>query len=205
MNLTVKGKNIDVGDSLRSHIAENLERMFEKYFSNPIEASVTLSKQSHIFTAQLSVHVGRGILLQSEAGADQAYAAYDLAAEHMAKRLRRYKRRLRDHHRDTADSYRAAQFILAAEMGVEEAEHGAANGDASPAIIAEMQTDIPTLTVGEAVMRMDLSDTKAMMFHNRAHGGLNMVYRRNDGNIGWVDPQLKDSARVQSSGSAASL
>ena len=75
MNLTVKGKNIDVGDSLRSHIAENLERMFEKYFSNPIEASVTLSKQAHIFTAQLSVHVGRGILLQSEAGADQAYAA----------------------------------------------------------------------------------------------------------------------------------
>lgn len=205
MNLTVKGKNIDVGDSLRSHIAENLERMFDKYFSNPIEASVTLSKQSHIFTAQLSVHVGRGILLQSEAGADQAYAAYDLAAEHMAKRLRRYKRRLRDHHRDVADSYRAAQFILAPESGDEEIEHAVINGDASPAIIAEMQTDIPTLTVGEAVMRLDLSDTKAMMFHNRAHGGLNMVYRRNDGNIGWVDPELKESAKAASLGAAASL
>lgn len=205
MNLTVKGKNIDVGESLRGHIAENLGRMFEKYFSNPIEASVTLSKQAHIFTAQLSVHVGRGILLQSEAGADQAYAAYDLAAEHMAKRLRRYKRRLRDHHREASESYQAAQFILAPEMGEEEPDHGAVNGDASPAIIAEMQTDIPTLTVGEAVMRLDLSDTKAMMFHNRAHGGLNMVYRRNDGNIGWVDPQLKESAMAGSAGSAARI
>lgn len=204
MNLTVKGKNIDVGDSLRGHVAENIERMFSKYFSNPIEASVTLSKQAHIFTAQLSVHVGRGILLQSEAGADQAYAAYDLAAEHMAKRLRRYKRRLRDHHRDTADSYRAAQFILAPEGGDDDIDRDVENGDASPAIIAEMQTDIPTLTVSEAVMRLDLSDSRAMMFHNRAHGGLNMVYRRNDGNIGWVDPELKEPAAVRPLGAAVS-
>ena len=99
MNLTVKGKNLDVGDALRSYIGDSLDGIFSKYFSHAIEATVTLSKQVHLFTAQLSVHVGRGILLQSEAEAEQAYGAYDKAAEHLATRLRRYKRRLRDHHR----------------------------------------------------------------------------------------------------------
>jgi hypothetical protein len=102
--------------------------------------------------------------------------------------MRRYKRRLRDHHRAETQSFRAAQYILAPEAG-EEVEP-VVNGNEAPAVIAEMQTEIPTLTVGEAVMRLDLSDLKAMMFLNRAHGGLNMVYRRNDGNIGWVDPRL---------------
>ncbi len=188
MNLTVKGKNIDVGEALRTHVAQALDHGIAKYFGNPIEATVTFSKQSHLFSTDLSVHVGRGILVQAEASADQAYAAFDLAMDHLAKRMRRYKRRLRDHHRTETQSFRASQYILAPES--EEAEAAVANGSEAPAVIAEMQTEIPTLTVGEAVMRLDLSDLKAMMFTNRAHGGLNMVYRRNDGNIGWVDPRL---------------
>jgi ribosomal subunit interface protein len=187
MNLTVKGKNIDVGDALRTHVAQSLDHGIAKYFGNPIEATVTFSKQSHLFSADLSVHIGRGILVQAEASADQAYAAFDLAMDHLTKRMRRYKRRLRDHHRSETQSFRAAQYILAPEEAEEES---AVNGNEAPAVIAEMQTEIPTLTVGEAVMRLDLSDLKAMMFTNRAHGGLNMVYRRNDGNIGWVDPRL---------------
>jgi len=190
MNLTVKGKNIDVGDALKRHIANSLETLFGKYFGDAIEASVTISKQGHLFEVSTSVHVGRGILLQSEAVADQAYGAFDLAAEHLAKRLRRYKRRLRDHRRQTTQSFRAQQYILAAESEDGAEEHVEASDGKAPAIIAEMQTEIPTLTVGEAVMRMDLSDLKAMMFVNSAHGGLNMVYRRNDGNVGWVDPRL---------------
>jgi ribosomal subunit interface protein len=189
MNLTVKGKNIDVGEALRIHVAQSLDHGIAKYFGNPIEATVIFSKQSHLFSADISVHIGRGILVQAEAGADQAYAAFELAMDHLAKRMRRYKRRLRDHHRAETQSFRAAQYILAPE-GEEEVELPAANGTEAPAVIAEMQTEIPTLTVGEAVMRLDLSDVKAMMFTNRAHGGLNMVYRRNDGNIGWVDPRL---------------
>ncbi len=198
MNLTVKGKNLDVGDALRSHIAESLEAIFGKYFGNPIEATVALSKQVHLFSAQISVHVGRGILLQSEAAADQPYVAYDKAADHIAKRLRRYKRRLRDHHRATTDSQRAAQYVLEAN-GYDEThgeEHEPAI-DTAPVIIAEMQTNIPSLTVSEAVMRLDLSDQKAMMFLNRAHGGLNMIYRRNDGHIGWVDPRMQAEASAQ--------
>jgi ribosomal subunit interface protein len=190
MNLTVKGKNIDVGDALRSHIGDSLDSIFGKYLSNPIEATVTLSKQVHLFSAQISVHIGRGILVQSEAQADQAYTAYDQAADHLTARLRRYKQRLRDHHRADIETQRAAQYVLATgdsdESGVEEPA-----ADSAPVIIAEMQTDIPSLTVSEAVMRLDLSNQKAMMFLNRAHGGLNMIYRREDGHIGWVDPSMK--------------
>ena len=187
MNLTVKGKNIDVGEALRTHVAQSLDHAIAKYFGNPIEATVTFSKQSHLFSADIAVHIGRGILVHAEESADQAYAAFDQAVDHLTKRMRRYKRRLRDHHRAETQSFRASQYILAPEA---EEEPAAVNGNEAPAVIAEMQTEIPTLTVGEAVMRLDLSNLKAMMFLNRAHGGLNMVYRRNDGNIGWVDPRL---------------
>lgn len=190
MNLTVKGKNLDVGDALRSHVGESLNSIFSKYFSNPIEATVTLSKQVHLFAAQISVHIGRGILVQSEAEADQAYTAYDRAAERLMARLRRYKHRLRDHHRAEIETQRVAQYVVAAG-DLADAEDSEPAADSAPVIIAEMQTDIPSLTVSEAVMRLDLSDQKAMMFLNRAHGGLNMIYRREDGNIGWVDPGMK--------------
>jgi ribosomal subunit interface protein len=198
MNLTVNGKGIDVGEALRTYVAEGLDRMFEKYFSNPIEATVTFSKQGYRFHAMISVHVGRGILMQAEDDGGDAYAAFDIAAETISKRLRRHKRRLRDHHRAQTDSYAAKQFVLAPDVGGEsalEAGDGVdhANGHAA-LIVAELEADIPTLTVGEAVMRLDLAETQAMLFHNRAHGGLNMVYRRNDGNIGWVDPATKPEA-----------
>jgi ribosomal subunit interface protein len=193
MNLTVNGKGIDVGEALRAHVAEGLDRMFEKYFSNPIEATVTFSKQGYRFHATISVHVGRGILMQAEDDGGDAYAAYDITVETIAKRLRRHKRRLRDHHRAETDSYAARQFVLAPDIGEETVVDGAhgSDGQAAPVIVAELEADIPTLTVGEAVMRLDLAETQAMLFHNRAHGGLNMVYRRNDGNIGWVDPAAK--------------
>lgn len=193
MNLTVKGKNIDVGEALRTHVASNLDHAIGKYFGNPIEATVTFSKESHQFVADLSVHIGRGIQMQAQAASAQAYAAFDQAMDHLSKRLRRHKRRLRDHHRAEIESFRAAQYILAPHEE-EEADAAPVNGSDAPTVIAEMQTEIPTLTVGEAVMRLDLSDLKAMMFLNRAHGGLNMVYRRTDGNIGWVDPRLGAAA-----------
>jgi len=186
MNLTVKGKQLDVGDALRGHVAESLAAVLGKYFSNPVEATVILSREAHLYRAQLSVHVGRGILLQSQANADQPYAAFDSAADKLAKRLRRYKRRLRDHHRAEIEEQRARHYVLAPEP--DEAEE-LAEVDGTPVVVAEMVSGIPTLTVGEAVMRLELADESAIMFRNRAHGGLNMVYRRRDGNVGWVDPK----------------
>lgn len=187
MQLSVKGKQLDVGDALRDHIRESMDRILDKYFGDAIEVGVTLSRQGHRHQAHLMTHIGRGIQLQAQGEADGAYSAFDLAAEHLAKRLRRYKRRLRDHHKDqgAADETLPAQQYILADSGGESTEPA----DECPVVIAEMSTDIPLLTVSEAVMRMDLADVPALMFRNRSHSGLNMVYRRPDGNIGWIDPR----------------
>jgi ribosomal subunit interface protein len=189
MNLTVNGKGIDMGEALRTHVADSLDRVLEKYFTNPIDATATFSKQGHLFKVQISVHVSRGILMQADGEGADPYLAFDGAAETVSRRLRRHKQRLRDHHREPTDSY-AAKYSVLADAESEASPQDAAEA-AAPAVIAEMAADIPTLTVSQAVMRLDLAGLSAMMFHNRAHGGLNMVYRRSDGNIGWVDPALK--------------
>lgn len=205
MHLTVKGKQLDVGDSLRTHVGVVLNALVGKYFSDPIEADVVISRDAHLFTADISVHVGRNILLQSSAEATEPYPAFDTAADRLAKRLRRHKRRLRGRHRDggqaVAASLPAVNYVLDANdpddyvddarSDPPEADVGPDHDDdhPQPVVVAEMATVIDTLTVGEAVMRMDLADLPALMFRNRGHGGLNMVYRRPDGNVGWVDPK----------------
>jgi ribosomal subunit interface protein len=189
MQLSVKGQQIDVGAALRGHMEDSLRKMLGKYFGDAIDARVTLSRTGHVFRAVVSAHVGRNIHLEAHGEADQPYPAFDAAAERLSKRLRRHKQRLRDHHKEDPgeqESLPAQQYILSGEAGENgEWEHQADQ----PVVVAEMTTDIPILTVSEAVMRMDLSDQPAMMFRNRAHGGLNLVYRRNDGNIGWIDPR----------------
>ncbi|MGD1876489.1 MAG: ribosome hibernation-promoting factor, HPF/YfiA family [Kiloniellaceae bacterium] len=189
MQLSVKGKQLDVGDALRTHVDESLSRILDKYFGDALEVAVTLSREAHLYRAVISAHVGRGIQLEAQGEANEPYPAFDAAAERLSKRLRRYKRRLRDHNSKAAESapLPAQQYILAGE-GPEENEDES-NADGQPAIVAEMTTEIPTLTVSEAVMRMDLGNLPAMMFRNSAHGGLNMIYQRSDGNIGWLDPR----------------
>jgi ribosomal subunit interface protein len=186
MNLTVSGKQIDVGDSLRAHVERELASAVEKYFDHAVEGSVVFSRDGYQFRVDVSVHIGRNIMVQSQGMATDAYAAYELAGDRVAKRLRRYKRRLRDHHQKdgrNGEDLSARYLVLAAES-----EEAAEPLEPGPAIVAEMRTDIPTLTVGEAVMRLDLAQQPALMFRNSANGLMNMVYRRTDGNIGWVDP-----------------
>ncbi|MGE5147020.1 MAG: ribosome hibernation-promoting factor, HPF/YfiA family [Candidatus Eiseniibacteriota bacterium] len=189
MQLSVTGKQIDVGQALRSHVGTGLEAAVGKYFDHAIEANVVFSRNAHNYQADIKVHVGRGILIQGQGTAGDPYLAFNAASEHIAKRLRRHKRRLRDHHRAerAAETLSALQYVLAAESESDEQENEAGTGE--PVVVAEMTTYIPMLTVSEAVMMMDLSDAPALMFRNSAHGGLNMVYRRTDGNVGWVDPQ----------------
>jgi len=196
MNVSVTGKQLDVGDALRAHIEDTVSAVAEKYFTNSLDSHVVVSREGSRYRADVSVHVGRSITLQSHGEGGDAYTAVDAAVERAAKRLRRYKRRLRDHHKERGpeiEALPAQQYILA---GIGEGEHGDAEaheGQAdSPVVIAEMATAIESLTVGEAVMRMDLADQNALLFHNRASGNLNMVYRRNDGNVGWVDPKNND-------------
>ncbi len=198
MELTVKGKQIDVGDALRGHVNDQLGHVVEKYFQRAQDATVTFSTDAHLHKADLQVHVGRGILLQSSAEAPDIYVAFDTALDKMEKRLRRYKRRLRDHHQrrlaapPEAD-LDASAFVLegpieSPSQGVELADNGEEE-QGEPAVIAEMTTPIETMSVAEAVMRLDLAQAPALLFRNGAHNGINMIYRRPDGHIGWVDPK----------------
>ncbi len=194
MQLSVKGKQLDVGDALRTHVGESLSRILEKYFGDAIEVKVTLSREGPRYRAVITAHVGRGIQLRAQGEADEPYPAFDTAADHLAKRLRRHKRRLRDHHKEDAaqsESLPAQQYVLDGNSAEPEAPE--ANPDIPvpdiPVIVAEMMTEIPSLSVSAAVMRMDLADLPALMFRNSSHRGLNMIYRRSDGHVGWIDPR----------------
>ena len=192
MQISVTGKQLEIGDALRDHVGQRLIESVAKYFDHAIDSNVVVSREAHRYRADISVHAGRGILVQGHGQADNPYAAFDAAAERIAKRLRRYKRRLRDLHRNVrpeseADTLSAQQYVIA---GAEEPESAAEEPEGEqPVVIAEMTTEIERLTVGEAVMKLDLANLVVMMFRNSAHGGLNVVYRRPDGNLGWIDPQ----------------
>jgi ribosomal subunit interface protein len=188
MEIQVNGKQIDIGDALREHVTDRIEERVSKYFDRAGDAHVTFSREAHLIRVDCSVHAGHAIVMQSHAAADEPYASFDQALERIETRLRRYKRRLKNHHAaskiNTAELGAASGYVLAGEEeGIEEPE------DLQPLIVAEMRLEIPTTTVGGAVMRLDLSDAPVMMFRNSAHGRLNVVYRRPDGNIGWIDPQ----------------
>jgi ribosome hibernation promoting factor len=195
MQLTVTGKQVEVGNALRSHVESALETVIGKYFGTAIEAHASFAREAHLIRAEISLHVGRGIVINGHASASDHYLAFDAAAERLAKQLRRYKRRLRDHHGKAPVPAEGAEmarsFVLAPVDEEDGADEDAAVDGASPIVIAEMSTELPRLTVGEAVMRMDLADAPVLLFRNRSHGGLNLVYRRGDGNIGWIDPAFE--------------
>lgn len=185
MDISVKGKNISVGDALRGYVSDQLRASVTKYFARAHDGSVIISREAHLFRVDISVHPVAGLLVQGQGAAEDPHAAFDASLERVAKQIRRYKRRISNHHQRGVmdETTPAQQYVLAAESAEEELP-----AEAQPAIIAELPTEIATLTVGEAVMRLDLADAPAMMFRNRAHGTLNVVYRRTDGNIGWIDP-----------------
>jgi ribosomal subunit interface protein len=189
MQLTVQGKQMDLGDALRSHVSEKLEDLNSKYFNRAIDATVTFSPEGHAFTkTHISIRVGKDIMVISDATETDPYIAFDQAADKVAKQLRRYKRRLRDHHQriEEAPDHRAAfDYTLSVEHNNEEVS--------VHLVIAEMSTPIQTMSPSDAAMRLELSGLPAMMFKNAAHGGLNMVYIRADGNVGWVDPDGKST------------
>jgi ribosomal subunit interface protein len=197
MQINVSGKQVDLSDSLRTRVQSNLDMIAAKYFDHALEAHVTFGRARSFFTCDINVHAGRGLTLRGEGEAGDANAAFDDAAEHIATRLRRYRRRVNDHHRDLAGRERpqaARAYVLRAEPEEEppaQADGPDGNGATAAAfatVIAETQTDISHLSVSDAVMRMDLADQTVLMFRNSTTGAFNVVYRRSDGNIGWIDP-----------------
>lgn len=183
MQLTITGKQIDIGAALRSHVDGRMKQSVAKYFDRPVDGAVTFSREGHEYRADCSVHLASGLHLHAQNHSADIYASFDGAVERMEKRLRRYKSRLRDHHngsRAPAETSPAHERVIASP-----------NDDSEPAInpvvVSESPTQLRSLTVGEAVMQLDLMDAPALVFRNSAHGEINVVYRRPDGNIGWIE------------------
>ena len=189
MRIQVSGKQIDIGDALRSHVEDRLGEAIGQYFERPVDSIVVFSKEGHEFVAGASVHLPTGLTVQSKGRAPEIYAAFEGAVERLDKQLRRYKRRLRDHHRHREtpiEAMDAPSYILASEPDTPaETEPDTLQ----PVIVAEMETRVQNLSVGEAVMQMELNGAALLVFRNDSHGGVNVVYRRDDGNIGWIDPR----------------
>lgn len=188
MRYQITGKQLDIGEALQTHVKTELGAVIGKYAGRPTDANITFSKHAHQYMCEATVHLSTGLTSQAKAHATEIYGAFDGCAAKMDKQLRRYKRRLKDHHKDRVEPvelFGASSYILAPESEVQEAEPDTLQ----PVIVAEMETKIPSLSVGEAVMQMEIAGAPVLIFKNEGNGGLNVVYRRDDGNIGWVDPQ----------------
>jgi ribosomal subunit interface protein len=203
MHITVAGKQVETGEALKTHVREGLTTIARKYFDHALEANVTFRRDAKgrmgaFFACDINLKAGRNLFMRGEGEGTDAHRAFEVAAEHVAKRLRRYRRRVNDHARSMAeerpDAETATQYVLQDEP--ETAEDAAvtadgtavaeANGAHSP-IVAEQPTFIARLTVSEAVMRLDLTQQPVLMFRNSGSGALAVVYRRPDGCVGWID------------------
>ncbi len=192
MKVSVSGRKIDIGSSLREHVENGVDAIVSKYFDNAIDADVVFSKESHLFVTDIIVNEGSGgkITIKGQAKEDEIHSSFEAAVDKIEKQLRRYKRRLKNHHKkDVAEiAFAGSKYII------NDAEED--KGDDNPLIIAEKETAIETITVSDAVMRMNLANLPALMFINKKNGNINIVYRREDGNISWVDSEMESRQKV---------
>ena len=198
MQISVSGKNMDMGNAFQQHAQTSLNAIVEKYFHNAVSGHVTLEKADSGFTVKTRVALSRRMELEATGRSVDAHAALDAAIEHAEKRLRRHKRRLKNHRNAMNNAeenevmpapmtvYAYAEQIMASEAIEDEQEN---DRDASLPVVADLSYDIEVLTVEQAVMRIELSGENMLMFRNASHFGLNVVHRRNDGSIGWIDPR----------------
>ena len=193
MNINVSGKNMDMGMAFQDHASDALSHVVDKYFHNAISASVTLEKAEEGFKVNTRVNLTNRMELESTGHARDAHAALDAAIEHAEKRLRRHKRRLKNHRNaskaDDMDEILNAPLSIMPSFDSVQSETAIDDEDDALPVIAELSYEIESLSVDQAVMRLELSNQPTLMFRNAAHKGLNMVYRRDDNTIGWVDPR----------------
>jgi ribosomal subunit interface protein len=188
MAIQITGKNIDLGSSLRSYVTDRLEKAFEKYGTDGLSGHIFVEKEHGRFATQCSVHLRSGLSLQSQGQGNEAYASVDEALDRLEKRIRRYKRRIKNHHGAGRDGDGDAE-LTGIDYTLRQDEEGETDdAELAPAIIAETQMAIRELSVGDAVMQMDLAEKAFVIFKNASNGRINVVYRRGDGHIGWIDP-----------------
>lgn len=191
MDIRVSGHQVDVGDAFRTHVEQRLSQLAEKYFPRAISATVTMAREArgHGFRLDCQMYLRQGVFLKAEATDFDPYAAFNFTSERLEKQLRRYKRRLKDDHNMDRNGVALASATYTILQATPEEEEEVAEDH--PIIIAETQEQIPVVTVSDAVMMLDLRQAPALMFRNAGNGQLAMVYRRADGNIGWVEPQVE--------------
>lgn len=188
MRYQISGKQIDVGEALQTHVKAELGEIVEKYAQRPTEVMVVFSRVAHELHCESVIHLSTGLTAQAKGHSTEIYAAFESCREKLDTQLRRYKRRLKSHHRDRSQPVEfdgGASYILDSSEHHEDSEPETLQ----PVVVAEMETMVPSITVGEAVMQMELAGQKMLVFRNEGHGGVNVVYRREDGNIGWIDPR----------------
>jgi ribosomal subunit interface protein len=203
MTIQVTGRNIEVGEAFQSFVTDKINVAFDKYIGPQLAARVRVEKERGRFRTSCSVTVRTGLVLEAEGEGSDAYSSADAAIEHLEKRLRRYKRRLKDHHlhhaAERGSEVQAVDYTV--EMpdpdGVDDDEDVVQDGSDAPVIIAETQLTIRELPVSAAVMQLDLTGSPVLVFRNAANGDINVVYRRRDGHVGWIDPRM---TAVQGSG-----
>lgn len=193
MDIRISGHRVETGDALRAHVADRLNAIADKYFDRAVSAQVTFGKgpHDHGFTCDLVLRVPQGVVLKGSGQAASAHPSFDQAAERVETQLRRYKTRLKDRSAAFAAAARGkdAGLEIDASYTVFALPPEEAEPVDNPPIVAEMQVDIPEASVSDAVMILDLRNTNALMFRNSATQAFNMVYRRGDGTIGWVEPR----------------
>jgi len=193
MALKISGKNVDIGQALRSRIDQTIADAVRKFFDGGYSGQVTVMRNGRAFRTECSVHLDSGMVIEASGNDNDANASFDQAAERLQKRLRRYKRRLKDRSRVQSAKMitPAAAFVLTPPPEDDELAE-----DYSPAIVAETTAEIRTLSVSGAVMELDMTDAPVVVFRNSSHGGINVVYRRPDGHFGWIDPALLENAET---------
>jgi ribosomal subunit interface protein len=199
MDIRISGHQVDTGDALKDHVSDRLQGIADKYFARAISAEVTFGRGPHDagFSCDIVAHVMKGLVLKGRHEAYEAHPAFDGAATKIETQLRRYMRRLKDRHADEAiEIAESAAYDNAGYTLFQDSAHEEDVGDA-PLIVAETRVDVPDASVSDAVMMLDLRNTAALLFKNSGTGAYNMVYRRGDGTIGWVEPQRPaDAARA---------
>jgi ribosomal subunit interface protein len=190
MQIQVTGKNISVGDALRQHVEDRLNGDVARYFEGTVRAHVMVEKQRSQFRSDCTLHLATGIVLQAHGVEGDARMAFDVAAGHLEKRLRRYKQRLRNHHSHRSRPARSVKSLVIQAATHERDEEEPS--DLNPVIVAEALHRVPELSAGEAAMQFDISNSAFLLFRDAKSGSLGLIYRRDDGNIGWIDLAVGD-------------
>lgn len=191
MELRVSGKNFSIGEAMRGHVADRIAAAVGKYFDGKVGGHVVVDHEGAGYRTDCTLHLGSGVTLQSEGRAHDPYVSFDQAAERLEKRLRRYKRRLKDHHAGASPAFDSVGAVSTYVVETPDDDHEE-SGEFNPVVVAEKTAALRSLSVSNAVLDLDMTGAQVLVFRNAASARVNIVYRRSDGNIGWIDPAVGD-------------